>query len=97
MFVELVSVFHYFCFKQKTAYEMRISDWSSDLCSSDLRAPPSSRVLRQSNPGERPALVRVEEVPVAAPDVPVRRDAAPTPEHHLVRHELAVVDRKSVV
>src|SRR3546814_4193578 len=27
----------YFCFfKQKTAYEMRISDWSSDVCSSDL-------------------------------------------------------------
>src|SRR3546814_10914652 len=25
-------------FKQKTAYEMRISDWSSDVCSSDLRA-----------------------------------------------------------
>src|SRR3546814_7366371 len=26
-----------FFFKQKTAYEMRISDWSSDVCSSDLR------------------------------------------------------------
>src|SRR3546814_9628300 len=25
-----------FCIKQKTAYEMRISDWSSDVCSSDL-------------------------------------------------------------
>src|SRR3546814_6071385 len=33
-------VFRYifvFFFKQKTAYEMRISDWSSDVCSSDLR------------------------------------------------------------
>src|SRR3546814_1101609 len=36
--------FFYFCvillcfFKQKTAYEMRISDWSSDVCSSDLFA-----------------------------------------------------------
>src|SRR3546814_1493242 len=28
-----------FFFKQKTAYEMRISDWSSDVCSSDLLAP----------------------------------------------------------
>src|SRR3546814_16917136 len=28
----------FFCFKQKTAYEMRISDWSSDVCSSDLYA-----------------------------------------------------------
>src|SRR3546814_13708343 len=27
---------HFFLFKQKTAYEMRISDWSSDVCSSDL-------------------------------------------------------------
>src|SRR3546814_5315147 len=27
----------FFFFKQKTAYEMRISDWSSDVCSSDLR------------------------------------------------------------
>src|SRR3546814_2605013 len=29
----------FFFFKQKTAYEMRISDWSSDVCSSDLAAP----------------------------------------------------------
>src|SRR3546814_7025649 len=28
--------FVFFFFKQKTAYEMRISDWSSDVCSSDL-------------------------------------------------------------
>src|SRR3546814_9754710 len=36
-----------FVFKQKTAYEMRISDWSSDVCSSDLPAveyPPASSV-----------------------------------------------------
>src|SRR3546814_17215688 len=31
-----VCLFVFFCFKQKTAYEMRISDWSSDVCSSDL-------------------------------------------------------------
>src|SRR3546814_3548492 len=30
------SVMFFFFFKQKTAYEMRISDWSSDVCSSDL-------------------------------------------------------------
>src|SRR3546814_8192152 len=33
---------YFFLFKQKTAYEMRISDWSSDVCSSDLKASPSS-------------------------------------------------------
>src|SRR3546814_2360549 len=30
-------VYDFFWFKQKTAYEMRIRDWSSDVCSSDLR------------------------------------------------------------
>src|SRR3546814_2609242 len=35
--MSLVSLF--FFFKQKTAYEMRISDWSSDVCSSDLALP----------------------------------------------------------
>src|SRR3546814_21173016 len=34
MSCSFVSIF--FFFKQKTAYEMRISDWSSDVCSSDL-------------------------------------------------------------
>src|SRR3546814_1222969 len=32
--------FSFFFFKQKTAYEMRISDWSSDVCSSDLPDQP---------------------------------------------------------
>src|SRR3546814_14222688 len=31
-----MALFCFFFFKQKTAYEMRISDWSSDVCSSDL-------------------------------------------------------------
>src|SRR3546814_4372079 len=39
MFECLVVYCVFFFFKQKTAYEMRISDWSSDVCSSDLRAP----------------------------------------------------------
>src|SRR3546814_13948054 len=32
-----------FLFKQKTAYEMRISDWSSDVCSSDLATASAAR------------------------------------------------------
>src|SRR3546814_9724391 len=36
--VSVVLLFYFFFFKQKTAYEMRISDWSSDVCSSDLPA-----------------------------------------------------------
>src|SRR3546814_3101190 len=39
--------FVFFFFKQKTAYEMRISDWSSDVCSSDLViGPPVKLILR---------------------------------------------------
>src|SRR3546814_1348696 len=36
-----------FFFKQKTAYEMRISDWSSDVCSSDLEAQHADRDVVQ--------------------------------------------------
>src|SRR3546814_3704985 len=43
-----------FFFKQKTAYEMRISDWSSDVCSSDLRlvgaAPPAAAADQPRRP-----------------------------------------------
>src|SRR3546814_19897982 len=49
----LVLVVFFYCvfffFKQKTAYEMRISDWSSDVCSSDLR-----RFLKTSREGTTP-------------------------------------------
>src|SRR3546814_13277645 len=37
----MIAYIFLFFFKQKTAYEMRISDWSSDVCSSDLAAPKS--------------------------------------------------------
>src|SRR3546814_6988456 len=47
-----VSYLCFFFFKQKTAYEMRISDWSSDVCSSDLfeQNPSVSK-----NPASHPA------------------------------------------
>src|SRR3546814_5050955 len=40
----------FFFFKQKTAYEMRISDWSSDVCSSDL---PFRRTIGSGRNGAR--------------------------------------------
>src|SRR3546814_1863824 len=46
-------VVFFFFFKQKTAYEMRISDWSSDVCSSDL--------------GEDRVLVKLSDVPPLLP------------------------------
>src|SRR3546814_9935472 len=42
----------FFFFKQKTAYEMRISDWSSDVCSSDLVTSHFSFLRGASAPEE---------------------------------------------
>src|SRR3546814_3948729 len=48
-----------FCFfKQKTAYEMRISDWSSDVCSSDLLIARRRGVFPGPVPGNRPGTPR---------------------------------------
>src|SRR3546814_8916020 len=44
----------FFCFKQKTAYEMRISDWSSDVCSSDLGYTHTEHLVR--TPGGKTGL-----------------------------------------
>src|SRR3546814_3270183 len=55
VFVACVSVaYGVFCFKKKTAYEMRISDWSSDVCSSDLTAQHGSgcRLAHPDGAGE---------------------------------------------
>src|SRR3546814_1607225 len=45
IFRDMFFIYVLFFFKQKTAYEMRISDWSSDVCSSDLeiRDPDAAR------------------------------------------------------
>src|SRR3546814_5377733 len=43
--------FLFFFFKQKTAYEMRISDWSSDVCSSDLWGALCNERERARRPG----------------------------------------------
>src|SRR3546814_2706398 len=71
MCIMLCSLFVFFFFKQKTAYEMRISDWSSDVCSSDLigvsayglydvRELDVWRILRDRDEG-RP-VVRIREL-----------------------------------
>src|SRR3546814_8573168 len=48
-------------FKQKTAYEMRISDWSSDVCSSDLQMTGAHHVERLEAQ-LRPAIVQPDRV-----------------------------------
>src|SRR3546814_3053876 len=68
----------FFFFKQKTAYEMRISDWSSDVCSSDLSrlgyevvinsdeevgSPSSARLIEQAAQGKIAALTYEPALP----------------------------------
>src|SRR3546814_5098721 len=69
----------FFFFKQKTAYEMRISDWSSDVCSSDLErqhhAPAALQCLLRLQCDEqcRGRALRRHQ---AAPGLPLRAPAA---------------------
>src|SRR3546814_6294906 len=59
-----IACIFFFLFKQKTAYEMRISDWSSDVCSSDLR-DPRPRYERAAQPAHR---VRAQHRAIAEAD-----------------------------
>src|SRR3546814_3718259 len=54
----------FFFFKQKTAYEMRISDWSSDVCSSDLgrEAVPDCGLPSPGDPVPSPRAARLQAV-----------------------------------
>src|SRR3546814_8437437 len=73
--------FFFFFFKQKTAYEMRISDWSSDVCSSDLR--PYHRLSRQYLAGGHSRRSRRR----AEGDLPRRQDAGGADGNQLVERE----------
>src|SRR3546814_6075938 len=59
-----------FFFKQKTAYEMRISDWSSDVCSSDLALDDADEERQQDRQHERELHRRVAAL--VAQDLPGR-------------------------
>src|SRR3546814_6921660 len=52
----VISMYVFFFFKQKTADEMRISDWSSDVCSSDLASAADIDRIRISLGLDRPLL-----------------------------------------
>src|SRR3546814_8750135 len=79
-----------FFFKQKTAYEMRISDWSSDVCSSDLildQRLGRARRWQRVNPVHHGTICRPRYVEVAADALDEYRDqydhdAPPRSEEH---------------
>src|SRR3546814_7756638 len=58
--------FSVFLFKQKTAYELRISDWSSDVCCSDLR---SGRLPRSKASAQGPEKRRANQAPIIAASI----------------------------
>src|SRR3546814_6311531 len=66
----------FFFFKQKTAYEMRISDWSSDVCSSDLRR---QRIADHRHPGQQQRPDAEAVVPAGRPRIGALVDRKPAP------------------
>src|SRR3546814_14805000 len=62
-----------FCIKQKPAYELRISDWSSDVCSSDLQGPITLVSADAALPCDRPNLSKDYIAGSAPPEwIPLR-------------------------
>src|SRR3546814_19904098 len=53
-------MFVFFFFKQKTAYEMRISDWSSDVCSSDLTGMTAYEIMLSESQERMLMIIRPE-------------------------------------
>src|SRR3546814_2550510 len=106
-FVAFCVIYIFFFFKQKTAYEMRISDWSSDVCSSDL--PIAPRVVGMAHPDMAAAglVVGVERAQqrrlaatrraVERPALPGRHLEAETREDRQAVAPLAVHARNSVL
>src|SRR3546814_19080047 len=99
-------------FKQKTAYEMRISDWSSDVCSSDLRARRSpaglftcgeieNRRIFHRHPGPEPGPAGYRKRPMTRKTGPRIRSGMTTvgnrPEGDVYIIASLNLDRKSVV
>src|SRR3546814_10821660 len=59
----------FFFFKQKTAYEMRISDWSSDVCSSDLPGTPfMAETMRKDAHTAGQSMAQAMDMPHGAAD-----------------------------
>src|SRR3546814_17977067 len=92
--------FYFFFFKQKTAYELRISDWSSDVCSSDLHAGQQLPAVPQLHGNDAHRLRRVAARAVERHDLPAPVGGQPGwPGAQIAadRPSGRVGDRKSVV
>src|SRR3546814_7507132 len=84
----------FFFFKQKTAYEMRISDWSSDVCSSDLRVDedvPGSPASEPAQPVEHQCRSVALALLAGGDGEALEVAARPRPAGDGVAHDLFVV------
>src|SRR3546814_5350380 len=92
-------IFVFFFFKQKTAYEMHISDWSSDVCSSDLGSPLPGGVA----PGGLDPYGPVTPAPGAEPAPPAppvdytQAPVPPTQQTLSPREQFLLARRQSVL
>src|SRR3546814_4799305 len=85
-------------FKQKTAYEMRISDWSSDVCSSDLLAimrGEAQRMIRLVD--DLMSLSRIEADKHRQPKAPVALIPLAEEVRDALGHRLAKGERKMLI
>src|SRR3546814_8970932 len=78
-------VLYFFFFKQKTAYEMRISDWSSDVCSSDLMRQAPSATSARTGPDACASVWR-EPLETIVSGTGARRTERSLPASCLTRH-----------
>src|SRR3546814_18055948 len=90
----------FFLFKQKSTSELRISDWSSDVCSSDLLASPTRKFAgsRDAVDDANSGAADRQLCPRRAGDLPIGPDNADLPVYlHCPLMGAGISDRKSVV
>src|SRR3546814_19291816 len=81
-------------FKQKTAYEMRISDWSSDVCSSDLRvAIVNAEIFPSTGFGADDCFMSQHRSSLSVIAMPSPASAAPGSPLNIVDRQFAVMSR----
>src|SRR3546814_8239894 len=72
-----------FLFKQKTAYEMRISDWSSDVCSSDLKLKGQLQAIEEGDLPPETVTQIATQLDVPEQDVINMNRRLASPDHSL--------------
>src|SRR3546814_7547865 len=92
---EVMCVIFFFFFEQKTANDMRISDWSSDVCSSVLLSLALTYNLCEAMQGQLTITSEAGFGSQFCADLPLPRHTAATPVEPLRGHVVAITDRSS--